>query len=446
MVSGDSKRNSIVAILGSLGWPLILGISASIGFFALIEAGTITHPLVVKYCTGHPVSYVTTGMFFVGLAALALKLLEIAGQYAALNAVRLEQPGDAGHKPDESSRMLDSLAKSPARVQRSYLWRRLHDALRFVQRKRSAEGLDDELKYLADLDAERQQNSYSFVRMITWATPMLGFLGTVIGIAAALGELKPEVLDSNLQVAMAGLKDGLYVAFDTTALALCFTIALMFVQFMVERVESQLLAAVDARVNEHMVGRFEEVGSGHDPHVKSIERIGRAVVESTQQLVLRQSQLWQKSIEAAEQRWTKLSESAGGQLQGALAAALQLSLNHHAERMAQIDQESDEAQRRRWEQWQVALSENARLLHGQQKEMAKQGEIMLSVVQATGDVIKLEKSLNENLRALAGSKNFEDTVMSLSAAIHLLNSRLGHASGDSRKVELEKGNSQGRAA
>ncbi len=78
--------------------------------------------------------------------------------------------------------------------------------------------------------------------------------------------------------------------------------------------------------------------------------------------------------------------------------------------------------------------------------MAKQGEIMLSVVQATGDVIKLEKSLNENLRALAGSKNFEDTVMSLSAAIHLLNSRLGHASGDSRKVELEKGNSQGRAA
>ncbi|MFM2094140.1 MAG: hypothetical protein RIS70_1264, partial [Planctomycetota bacterium] len=35
------------------------------------------------------------------------------------------------------------------------------------------------------------------------------------------------------------------------------------------------------------------------------------------------------------------------------------------------------------------------------------------------------QALNANLAALSGSKNFEETVMSLSAAIHLLNARLG---------------------
>ena len=52
---------------------------------------------------------------------------------------------------------------------------------------------------------------------------------------------------------------------------------------------------------------------------------------------------------------------------------------------------------------------------------------MTQAIRAAGDVIQLERALNGNLAALAGAKNFEDTVMSLSAAIHLLTTRLGHA-------------------
>ena len=49
---------------------------------------------------------------------------------------------------------------------------------------------------------------------------------------------------------------------------------------------------------------------------------------------------------------------------------------------------------------------------------------MSRVLAATGAITSLERKLNDNLQALAGSKNFEDTVMSLAATIHLLNSRL----------------------
>ena len=77
--------------------------------------------------------------------------------------------------------------------------------------------------------------------------------------------------------------------------------------------------------------------------------------------------------------------------------------------------------------------------------MVKQGELMTQAIRAAGDVVQLEQALNDNLSALAGSKNFEDTVMSLSAAIHLLNTRLGKLS-DAPHVELKSPQVKGRAA
>ena len=59
--------------------------------------------------------------------------------------------------------------------------------------------------------------------------------------------------------------------------------------------------------------------------------------------------------------------------------------------------------------------------------MVKQGELMTQAIRAAGDVVQLERALNDNLSALAGAKNFEDTVMSLAAAIHLLNARLARS-------------------
>ena len=61
----------------------------------------------------------------------------------------------------------------------------------------------------------------------------------------------------------------------------------------------------------------------------------------------------------------------------------------------------------------------------QQSELARQGEVLLKVVEATDQVARLEETLNRNLQSLAGAKNFEETVVSLAAAIQLLSSRAG---------------------
>ena len=74
---------------------------------------------------------------------------------------------------------------------------------------------------------------------------------------------------------------------------------------------------------------------------------------------------------------------------------------------------------------QVALVEAAGTTVSQQQQLIKQGEILLKVVEAIGQVKTLEETLNRNLSALAGSHNFEQTVAGLSATLQLLSTRLG---------------------
>ncbi len=437
-------------MFGSLAWPLTLGLAATAGFYALVYRGPLEHELILRYFSGHPINRIETGLFFVGLAALLVKLLDLLGQTGVLASATLGER-EAAQPASKAAEWLEVLSELPVRVKHSYLGRRLREALEAVQNRGSAESLTEDLKYLSEVDAGRAHDSFALVRIIIWATPMLGFLGTVVGITAALGDLGRELggtsgdASNSLNTAMQGLLSGLYVAFDTTAIALCFSIVLMFVQFMLDRAETQILAAVDARASEELAGRFEMFGAPTDPNVQAIQRMSQAVIKASEQLVQRQAELWQQTISAAHDQWQRVTRQTTEQMQTALAGALSQSLAQHAAQLTKSEQASAEQLQLRWEQWQTALSHNARLLHAQQQEMVKQGELMTQAIRVAGDVVQLERALNDNLSALAGSKNFEDTVMSLAAAIHLLNTKLGKPN-EQTQVELKLAHMKGRAA
>ena len=112
---------------------------------------------------------------------------------------------------------------------------------------------------------------------------------------------------------------GLYVAFDTTSLALSLSLVLMFVQFLAERIEMQLLSIVDTRASEELVGRFETAGTARDPQVATIQRMVREVIQANDKLVARQSEIWKTSIDAANEQWSQSARSSAAQIREALA-------------------------------------------------------------------------------------------------------------------------------
>jgi hypothetical protein len=266
-----------------------------------------------------------------------------------------------------------------------------------------------------------------------------------MGISQALGNLDPGQLAKAPQEAFGLLKTGLYVAFDTTSVALAMSLILMFIQFPLDRVEVELLSTVSQRTADMLQGRFQQTGGSHDPHVASTERMCYAVMRSVENLVQRQADLWRATMDDAHHQWQEGWNNVARHVQTALTDSLDSTLSQHAACLSRVEEAATESAERRWQAWQAALEQNADVLREQQAGIHQQSELLARVVEATGDVTQLERALNENLRGLAGAKHFEDTVMSLAAAIHLLTARLD-PSVESRKVELRKSGSQAERA
>lgn len=440
-MSKSKSRSFVSIVVESLGWPLFWGLAATFAFYLLIGWGMIQSAMVSRYFAGHPVEYVETGLFFIATVALLMKAGDLAFQFKGIPNVKLPAARREGDAPSTAGTLLDGLEKLPSRLQQTYLSQRLSNALRYVLRSDSADELDDQLRYLSDVEAERSHEGYSLVRMIVWATPMLGFLGTVIGITVALGSLSPEALVNAPKEAMEGLLAGLSVAFDTTALALSLSIVLMFLQYLVREVETQLLTLVDRRVEDELIGRFQMTSSGTDPHLAVVTRMSQRVIESVDEIAKRQAELWSTALSTTQRQWSDALQETSATAQSNLVDALEQSMKAHAEVVTSAEREASRRLSERWQNVQAGMQQQASILAAQHETITRQGDVMLRVLDATGEVTNLETALNQNLAALAGSKNFEDTVVSLSAAIQLLTARLGVAP---REVKLQ--NAEDRAA
>ncbi len=436
--SERSNIRSIGIALETVGWPLFWGALATFAYYFALRQDWIASPLLVRYTAGHPVEYIEMGLFFTGLAAIVRRGWRAVLQLTLAQSVRLKASSGEGQASEEAEQLLAQLAALSGPLRRSAVVRRLEAALSHVRRQGTADQLDEELKYLADVEAEQTYEAYALARMIIWATPMLGFLGTVIGITLALGDLSPEALVNSPKEAMEGLLAGLSVAFDTTALALSLSMILMFAQFLANQWETQLLTVVQRVASEELGHRFHRVGTSRDPQIAAVQRMTQTVVSGMETLVRRQSDVWKATMDQAHQQWLQLIDGASNTMQTAVTSALQKSLESHTAHLSQLEQAAETRSARQWEQWQQAAAQSAQQAKDQQTELSRQGDVLLQVLEATGQIMNLEQALNQNLRALAGAKNFEDTVMSLSAAIHLLNSRLGKPVARDAQVQLDK--------
>jgi hypothetical protein len=371
--------------------------------------------------------------------------LDLTGQFPPFGAANLLLgPIPRGGQPVSACEsLLARLDGLSVRRQNSPLVHRLREMLERVRRRNSAEGVEEDLKYLADRDADRLFESYALFRVIIWAIPILGFLGTVVGIAMAIANLTPNAIEESLPTMIAALS----VAFGTTNQSLTLAIILMFGKFLVGQGEARLTTQVDRRMDDELLGRFEVISSGPDGQLAAVRRMSETMLQAAEELVRRQAGVWQESIQVSERRWGRIGESVEKQLETALAGALARSLATHADAVAQAERAVAAENHKHWDQVQRALVQGAEATAAIQEAVNQQAGVLCRTVEATGQVAKLEETLNRNLATLAGSKHFEQTVMSLAAAIHLLNARLGESPIGIATVHLESKKKQpGQAA
>lgn len=431
-----SRLNALSVML--LGSPLLWGGALAFCFFALIHAGVIDDPNVVRYLAGHWVEYVEVALFCVGLAALVLKGYDIHRQGREPVDDLLEPIPPGGIPPAEASRLAESLPEADASG--AYLPTRLREAIDYVVRTGSADALENHLKYLSDVDASRAAQGYGLVRFIVWAIPIMGFLGTVIGITVAIANLSPTQLDN-----ISGVVAGLGTAFDTTATALGLSMVLMFLQFVIDRREQRLLTRVDDAVWRALAGRFQSLG-GSEGTALAVARLGESLNRGSARLLDAQEQAWRALERTASNGLRQVMEQSGTTMQSTLTDALDASLERWGESLARTH---DTLAARREERWTVAAESLAAAIRGLERHheaLAEQTTVLAAVVDATRDVTDLERKLETNLAALASTGRFEETLGMLAAAVQLLAARAGDAASEPRRVELAAPHRTGKAA
>jgi biopolymer transport protein ExbB/TolQ len=393
--------------------PVLWGVVISANFFAYLNQGVIDSALLRRYCAGHAIEYIEMNVFFVGLAALVIRFIGVVGQFPSLRCLYLFEVPDGGQPVNNCDQLLSQLDDHP-QFQNSYLVRRLRDAIDYVRRKNSADDLDEHLRHLEELEAVQVNASYSMVRIIIWAIPILGLLGTVIGITIAVANLNPQTLEES----MTKVTHGLGVAFDHTATALSLTMLLMFVKSGVERIEDSLLARVDARVSKELVGRFQSAAPDDDRNVVTIRRMSEQVLDAVEALASRQADVWKSSINETHQQWADVSMAAGHIVRDSLTSAIRENLEQHARVLGQNAlKHADRIQASTDKQVEL-LDRGAQETVGRLREgLEKLGELLVEALERHGDVLsKTEKELaDENRQHLTEVESALGTAMVVAA-------------------------------
>ncbi|MDA1158354.1 MAG: MotA/TolQ/ExbB proton channel family protein, partial [Planctomycetota bacterium] len=238
--------------------PVLTGAAAAgVFYLGLIK---VVLPLVPSYQAsletlfcGHPLAYGTTILFWIGMAALGGKWLSVAADRDVLKW-KPELKSAGSNAVSNAALLSQSLTRLPSKARETWLAQRFHGIAKFVLGRRTAAGLNSHLEYLAEFAGEQLYGSYSLVRTITWAVPILGFLGTVIGITHAIENLDPAKLESSFGMVASGLG----VAFGTTALSLSLSLVLVFVSAFVEKAQKSVLADVEILALDLVTNYFPE--------------------------------------------------------------------------------------------------------------------------------------------------------------------------------------------
>jgi biopolymer transport protein ExbB/TolQ len=283
-------------------------------------------------------------------------------------------------------------------------------------------------------DEENVRGGYSLVRTFIWALPVLGLLGTVAGVAVAVGGFA-EFLSGNIEDvavikrSLVNVTAGLSYAFLTTLYGLACALVLMLLTTALQGREERLHTVVHQQLVNSLLPLLQRIA----PERKSENPVSLAgfqeqLIRITDEVLKHVREQAKVSLESfAQERstiqqnivhWGKLireEASAGAQN---LAHAIDLVgikmsnanldfLERLQATKAEIDQQATSVLRSTAELSESVLARQEKLLEcvsSQNELIQKNAEVLTVLLKTSGDVVQVNRSLNDSLTKVADLK------------------------------------------
>ena len=189
-------------------------------------------------------------------------------------------------------RFVEHIHELPLGPGESFLVNRVLRGLEHFRVRNSNPEVASVLTSQSDVDANAVSSSYTILNVFIWAIPILGFIGTVIGISAAVSGIDTSGDIEALKASLSLVTGGLATAFDTTLIALVISMFVMFPTSSLQKAEEDMLNSVDEYCNENLLKRL------NDGQERGEEGAGLAVSGDAAQAVQAVLTAWNDKLES----------------------------------------------------------------------------------------------------------------------------------------------------
>ena len=206
------------------------------------------------------VSFANTLFFGWAAAILLLKTVKLKHQRRAMLLDVL--PMDLGSQINAGNvgLFIDHVYSLPERLRDSLMVNRIRKALEFFEVRQNVADVGTLMSSQSAIDGSRIMGSYIIVRAFLWAIPLLGFIGTVVGLSHAISGMSFSNVEdvSKIVGSINNVTSGLGTAFDATLLGLVFAVVLNFPLNSLAKHEEEALNDIDAYCNEVLLPRLDD--------------------------------------------------------------------------------------------------------------------------------------------------------------------------------------------
>jgi hypothetical protein len=201
-----------------------------------------------------------TFFFFGGLAVLFLKGKKIQFQQRALSLSAVPAEPEFILTEATAASVLARIHSLVDHPRHFVLLNRLDRALSNFRNIGQVGDVSAILRAQAENDEDQVASSYIVVNGLVWAIPVLGFIGTVLGLSLAIGRFTATLQAAGdislIRASLQGVTGGLATAFESTLVALTFTLILQLVITFQQKREMAFLDECNDYCHSHIVSKL----------------------------------------------------------------------------------------------------------------------------------------------------------------------------------------------
>lgn len=255
------RYTSVNHVLAFLIGALLTGLLYVLMLFVFIHLPIVSQVATIYMRPSNQFAVIpATFFFFGGLAILYLKGKKIKFQERALGLSAVPAEPEFILTETTASTVLTRIHSLVDNPRHFVLLNRIDRALSNFKNIGQVNDVSAILRAQAENDEDQVASSYTVVNGLVWAIPVLGFIGTVLGLSLAIGRFTQTLQAAGdlelIRASLQGVTGGLATAFESTLVALTFTLILQLVITFQQKREMAFLDECNDYCHSHIVAKL----------------------------------------------------------------------------------------------------------------------------------------------------------------------------------------------